>query len=49
MSDADLEAKFALQAQGILPAAQVRRVMDLCRNIEMLPKAGALAAAASAW
>ena len=48
MSDRDLEAKFAGQADGILPADQVRRAMDLCWNIEMLPNAGALAEAASA-
>jgi 2-methylcitrate dehydratase PrpD len=47
MSDKDLEAKFAAQADGILPAAQVRRAMDLCWNIETLPKADAVAEAAS--
>jgi 2-methylcitrate dehydratase PrpD len=48
MSDQDLEAKFAAQADGILPAAKARRAMDLCRDIETLPGAGALAEAASA-
>ncbi len=47
MSDKDLEAKFAGQAEGILPSAQARRVMDLCRDIEALPNAAALAEAAS--
>jgi 2-methylcitrate dehydratase PrpD len=48
MSDKDLEAKFAGQADGILPANQARRAMDLCWDIETLPSAGALAEAASA-
>lgn len=47
MSDRDLEAKFAGQAEGILAADQARRVMELCWDIETLPKAGALAEAAS--
>ena len=48
MSDQDLEAKFAAQAEGVLPAAQARRAMDLCRDVETLPNAAALAEAASA-
>jgi 2-methylcitrate dehydratase PrpD len=48
MSDKDLEAKFAGQADGILPVDQARRAMDLCWNMEALPAAGALAEAASA-
>jgi 2-methylcitrate dehydratase PrpD len=48
MSDKDLEAKFAGQADGILPADQARRAMDLCWDIEALPSAAALAEAASA-
>ncbi len=47
MSDKDLEAKFAGQADGILPADQARRAMDLCWDIEMLPNPAALAEAAS--
>ena len=47
MSDKDLEAKFAGQAVGVLPADQARRVMDLCWDFEALPNAGALAEAAS--
>ena len=48
MTDADLEAKFAGLADGILPPAQTRRVMDLCRRIETLPSAAELAKAAAA-
>jgi 2-methylcitrate dehydratase PrpD len=47
MSDKDLEAKFAGQADGILPSDQARRASDLCWDIETLPNAGALAEAAS--
>jgi 2-methylcitrate dehydratase PrpD len=47
MSDKDLETKFAGLADGILPGGQVRRVMDLCREIETLPAAGVLGEAAS--
>ena len=46
MSDADLEAKFADLAEGVLPDAQVRRLMDLCWKVEGLPSVAALAAAA---
>ncbi len=48
MSDKELEAKFAGQANGILPADQARRAMELCWDIEALPSAAALAEAASA-
>lgn len=48
MSDAQLEAKFKTQAEGILPAAQVRRLMELCWTVEQLHDAGQLARAASA-
>lgn len=47
MSDSDLEAKFAGQADGVLPPAQARRAMDLCWNIETLPNAATVAEAAS--
>jgi 2-methylcitrate dehydratase PrpD len=47
MSDSDLEAKFSAQAEGILPVAQVRRVMELCWGIEGLASAGAVAEAGS--
>lgn len=46
LSDADLEAKFLGLADGVLPAAQSRRVMDLCWKIETLASAGTLATAA---
>jgi len=46
LSDADLEAKFTGLADGVLPAAQVRTLMDQCWKIETLPRAGELAAAA---
>ena len=46
MSDADLEAKFTGLADGVLPAAQARALMDLCWKIETLARAGDLAAAA---
>jgi 2-methylcitrate dehydratase PrpD len=48
MTNEDLEAKFAGLADGVLPPAQARRVMDLCWNIDTLPAAGGLAAAAVA-
>ncbi len=47
MSDKDLEAKFLGQTDGILPADQARRAMELCWNIETLPGLGPLAEAAS--
>ena len=45
MSDAALETKFRDLAEGILPEAQVRRVMDLCWRIGELPNAGDVARA----
>jgi 2-methylcitrate dehydratase PrpD len=46
MTDADLEKKFAGLADGVLPAAQARTVMDLCWKIDSLPSAAQVAAAA---
>ena len=46
MSDAALEAKFSDLTDGILPPAQVRRLMDICWSVESLPDAAALARAA---
>lgn len=43
MSDVQLEAKFADLAEGILPAAQVRQLMDACWQIEQLPAADVIA------
>jgi 2-methylcitrate dehydratase PrpD len=48
MSDADLEAKFTGQAEGILPPDRARRLMELCWKVETLANAGDLAAAARA-
>jgi 2-methylcitrate dehydratase PrpD len=45
MSDSALEAKFSDLAEGILPKAQVRRLMDACWNVEKLPSAAAIAKA----
>jgi 2-methylcitrate dehydratase PrpD len=42
MSDADLERKFTDLAEGILPAEQIRRVMDLCWGVEKLEDAAAI-------
>jgi 2-methylcitrate dehydratase PrpD len=39
MTDAQLEAKFADLAQGVLPDAQARRLMDACWQVESLPSA----------
>jgi len=46
MSDAALEAKFADLADGILPAAQTRKLIDLCWSVEKLPSAAEVARAA---
>jgi 2-methylcitrate dehydratase PrpD len=49
MSDADLERKFLDLADGVLPQAQARRVMEMCWKVETLdnagdiPRAGAIA------
>jgi 2-methylcitrate dehydratase PrpD len=46
MTDAQLEAKFLDLANGVLPDAQARALMDLCWKVEGLPAAAALATAA---
>ena len=46
MSDADLEAKFAGLADGILPPSRTRQLMDLCWKVEELPDAAEIARAA---
>ena len=46
MSDKQLEAKFSDLAEGVLPAAQVRALMDACWKVEQLPDAAAIARAA---
>ncbi len=43
MSDAQLEAKFADLAEGILPGGQVQKLMAACWNLEALPNAAAIA------
>jgi 2-methylcitrate dehydratase PrpD len=46
MSDGDLDAKVRDLCDGVLPAAQTRRLIELCRNIEVEPDARVIAAAA---
>jgi 2-methylcitrate dehydratase PrpD len=43
MTDRQLEAKFADLADGIIPAPQIRRVMDACWGVESLPNAAEIA------
>lgn len=43
MTDKQLETKFADLADGIIPAATARRVMDACWNVESLPNAAEIA------
>jgi 2-methylcitrate dehydratase PrpD len=43
MSDQALEAKFTDLAEGILPDPTIRRVMDLCWNVEKLGNAAEIA------
>ncbi len=43
MSDQMLEEKFANLAEGILPGPAIRRVMDLCWNVEKLGNAADIA------
>jgi len=47
LSDAALELKFLDLADGVLPSAQARRVLDLCWNVEKLESAAELAQAAT--
>ena len=46
MSDADLEAKFRGLAEGVLPEGQTRTLIARCWEVEALPSAAELAAAA---
>jgi 2-methylcitrate dehydratase PrpD len=48
MSDQALEAKFADLAAGVLPRDRAKRLMDMCRGVESLKDAGAIAAAGAA-
>lgn len=43
MTDKQLETKFSDLADGILPAAATRRIMDACWNLEHLPNAADIA------
>jgi 2-methylcitrate dehydratase PrpD len=43
MTDQQLETKFADLADGIIPAAMIRRVMDACWNVENLTNAAEIA------
>jgi 2-methylcitrate dehydratase PrpD len=46
MTDEQLEAKFADLADGILPKARIRTLMDCCWGVEQLASANAIAQAA---
>jgi 2-methylcitrate dehydratase PrpD len=48
MTTAQIEAKFADLASGILSDAKTRRLMELCLDIERVPDAGDIARAARA-
>jgi 2-methylcitrate dehydratase PrpD len=48
MSDKALEAKFAGQCEGILPADKAQQVMQMCWDVEGLPAMDVLAKTASA-
>ena len=43
MTDKQLETKFSDLAEGIIPAATIRRIMDACWNVESLPNAADIA------
>jgi 2-methylcitrate dehydratase PrpD len=43
LSDSRLEAKFTDLAEGILPPAQIRQLMDACWKVETLPNAAVIA------
>jgi 2-methylcitrate dehydratase PrpD len=45
MSDQQLEAKFTDLANAVLPAAQVRKLVETCWQVERLPSAAAIAKA----
>lgn len=46
MTDQQLEAKFTDLADAVLPAAQVRKLIDTCWHVEQLPSAATIAKAA---
>src|SRR6478752_4118214 len=43
MTDKQLDTKFSDLAEGIIPAATIRRIMDACWNVESLPNAADIA------
>ena len=45
MTNKQLEVKFADLAEGIIPADQARKVMDMCWKVETLQSAGDIAKA----
>ena len=47
MSDQDLARKFADLAEGVLPAAQAKHVMELCWQVESLPNVAEIAKSAT--
>jgi 2-methylcitrate dehydratase PrpD len=47
MSDAELSAKFALQAEDVLPAGRVQHLIELCWRLEELADVGEVAHAAA--
>ena len=47
MSDADLEEKFRGLVESVIPAAQAKRLIDLCRQFPTLPDAAQLPRTAS--
>ena len=47
MTDAQLEAKFMDLTEGILPTAQIKKLMALCWAVEQLPSAAAIPVAGS--
>ena len=48
MTDAQLDAKFADLADGVIAKGRARRLMDLCRGVERLADVGAIARAGAA-
>jgi hypothetical protein len=45
MTDQQLEAKFLDLANGVIPAAQARKLLDTCWHVEQLGSAAAIAKA----
>jgi len=47
MSDQDLEAKFSGLADGVLPSAQTKKLIEMCWKVEALGNVAELAKAAA--